>query len=151
MLILFLIIIFGTIIGFMFDGYRVIVGKNNIPKVLLFLMDVIFGVIAALFLFQLILWINYGQIRIIMIVIFFCSLLSYYFILSKSVVKKWVKVYNLFNKIFKYAIKILNKLLIRPIILIFSFIVYMFKNFFIFIYTIFYKIVVVIVKKIKQI
>lgn len=149
-IVLMAIISYGTLIGIIFDGYRVIVGKNRLPKAIIYFIDILFGVASAWYLFQILLWVNYGQIRIIMLVIFFTSLILYYGLLSKYVLKIWIKVYNIFSKLFKGIIKTVNTILIRPIVGIFSFIVHILKNIFLFIYNIFYSIIKTVFKKSKD-
>lgn len=151
--ILILIVFYGFFIGIIFDGYRVIVGKNKVPVVVLYSLDILFGIITALCLFQLLLWINHGQIRIIMILIFIVSLLSYYLLISKPIIRKWLKIYNLFLGLLRYVAKISNMLLIKPISVILKIFVKSLKFVFVFIHQIFYNIVQVIfniAKKLKK-
>jgi len=103
-------------VGFVFDGYRVFKGKVNLAKFIVFIIDVVFGIISALWIFFLLFWSNNGQLRIIMLAAFFVGLVVYYLTLSRLIIKLWIIVDNLIASVFKVIVKTLNLLIIKPLV-----------------------------------
>ncbi|MGD9677807.1 MAG: spore cortex biosynthesis protein YabQ [Vulcanibacillus sp.] len=105
-------------IGVFFDGYRILCEKLNIKKWAILICDICFGVFSAIFVFQIFLWSNNGQLRLIILVAFFIGLLLYYLILSREVIAFWLIVYKVIYNIIKILLNLINTLLIKPLKLI---------------------------------
>lgn len=104
----------GFLISIFFDGYRVLKGRLYLPKVLVFLIDVGFGIASALFAFYLLFTINNGQIRLIIILTFVIGIGLYYITTSKYIIHVWLKIFFYIERIYRLLRNILN-LIIRPL------------------------------------
>lgn len=102
-------------IGILFDGYRVLLNKLNVTKWVTLICDIFFGVLSAVFIFQLLLWSNNGQLRLIILIAFFIGLMLYYLSLSKEIVVLWVYCFNIIYKIIKVICHLMNTLIIKPL------------------------------------
>ncbi len=120
---LIIMIVSSFIIGIIFDGYRVFFNKLNISKLLFFIFDVCFGVLSAIFIFQLLLWSNNGQLRLVILIAFFIGLLLYYLILSKIFIVFWVFYFNIVYKVMKVLSQVIGNLILKPMKVMFYLIV----------------------------
>ena len=110
----------GFIVGFFFDGYRVLKGKMNFQSWLVFLIDLFFGVISALFIFALLLWSNGGQLRIIIIATFAMGLWLYYLILSRRMIRLWLTIYSVIYSFWRFLVKTVQIIIIKPILFLYK-------------------------------
>lgn len=133
-------------IGILFDGYRVLFNKLNVTKWVTLICDVIFGVFSAIFIFQLLLWSNNGQLRLIILIAFFIGLMLYYLSLSKEVVVLWEYCLNIIYKIIKVIYHIINTLIIKPLTIIINVLIIILKKILLII-----KPILFLLKKIKVI
>ncbi|MFV9511722.1 spore cortex biosynthesis protein YabQ [Tepidibacillus sp. LV47] len=120
----------GFIIGFLFDGYRVLKGKMNFYSWLVFLIDVFFGIFSALLIFTLLLWLNCGQLRLMMILAFLLGLWIYYQTISQGVIRLWLVIYSLIYSLWKLIVKTVQILVVKPMIFLYKS-VFVFAGFFI--------------------
>lgn len=105
----------GLFIGIFFDGYRVLKGKLSLHKLIVFFIDLAFGIISGVIAFYLLLLINHGQLRLVIPLFFVLGLIIYYLLFSKYVVKLWVLIYSAVSKIVRGTIKIFKAVIITPI------------------------------------
>lgn len=106
---LFLIFFFsGIIIGLLFDVFRIIRKSFNISDFHTYIEDIIFGLIAGIFLIFVIFIYNNGNIRLYMFISLFLGLYSYMKLFSKYFIKVNVAIVKflkfLIYKIFKISI-----------------------------------------------
>lgn len=110
----------GFLIGFFFDGYRVLKGKMKLPSLLVFLIDLFFGIFSALLIFALLLWINHGQLRFTIIFAFLFSLWIYYRTTSQEMIRFWLIIYSFIYSLWKLIAKITHLIIIKPIIFLYK-------------------------------
>lgn len=120
---IFLIIGSGFCIGILFDGFRVIKSKIKLSKWVVFFVDVNFGIFSALLIFIVLLWINYGQLRLIIFPIFFLGLWIYFLTTSKYFVKLWIIIFNILHQIWSFVLRVIQLLIIRPIIFLYKLVI----------------------------
>ncbi len=108
------------IIGMLFDGYRVLKGKIEMANGIVFIIDVIFGIISAFFVFYLLLWINHGQLRITMVITFFIGIWIYFNSISYLIIQIWLHFFHVVYYLWRFTIKSVYVLLIKPFILLYK-------------------------------
>ena len=111
----------GLIVGFFFDGYRVLKGRLDFPAWIVFFFDIIYGTFSGIFIFLLLVWINYGQLRFTIYLFFLLGLWFYYLILSSLLIKFWLILYELIYQVIIIFFHLLHVLVIKPIIYIYKF------------------------------
>lgn len=106
-------IIVGMIIGVFFDLYQVLRGKSNPKRLVTDLFDILFSLLAVIIIFSALLYSNNGQVRVYVFGGVIVGLIIYYWLISKFVVKLWVKLVNIISwlvvKIKNLVITIYNK------------------------------------------
>lgn len=120
---LLIMILSSLCIGVFFDGFRVLKGKMYFPKIIVFLIDIGFGVFSALLVFYFLIWVNDGQLRGVMVLTFFIGLFIYYLTLSKSIVRIWGIFYSILSQLIKTIYKIIDFTILRPITSIYKLLV----------------------------
>ncbi len=111
------------VIGVLFDGYRVLKRKLKLSKWFIFIIDVLFGLMAGIFTFLLLLRSNNGQLRFYLIIGLFIGLWMYYFFISVKVIKVWFIVFEVINQILKFLKQTFYFLVIKPVKTLYLFIV----------------------------
>jgi spore cortex biosynthesis protein YabQ len=122
----------GLGLGFFFDIYRVLTGKLEIKRWLIAIFDIIYGLAAAVAVFRVLYYSNYGQLRFF---IFFGLLLGiylYYQWFSKITIRIVVKVISLVQWLW-------NVFIVRPILALYK-VLLIFLGFFKALTIFFYKI-----------
>lgn len=114
----------GFFIGIIFDGYRVIKSKITFPKIAILFIDIYFGIISALLTFYILMWINNGQLRLIIIFIFVSGITIYYLTMSRYIVRLWLKFYSLVYRIYITLKKIIYFAIIKPLIYLYKLILF---------------------------
>lgn len=109
--------------GISFDGFRVLKGKLHIHKFITFMVDVSFGIIAATLTFYLLLLSNNGQLRVVLIFMFFLGIIIYYLTFSSFIIKLWYSLFRLIYHLWLTLMKIVNYTVIKPIQLLVSLVI----------------------------
>ncbi len=139
----YIFILTGTLIGILFDIFRILRKSFKTSDFITILQDILFCILSAILLFYTIFKFNNGEIRSYVILGISAGIFLYLFIFSKLFIKVNVKIIDILKNIFKFVIKaialplkivlnILRKLLVKPISFIF---INVRKN----IYTLFHK------------
>jgi len=110
----------GFIVGFFFDGYRVLKNKMNFYNWFVFIIDIFFGMFSALFIFGLLMWGNHGQLRLTIILAFLLGLWIYYKTVSKGAISLWLFIFSFIYSIWKFILKTNEILLIKPIFFLYK-------------------------------
>jgi spore cortex biosynthesis protein YabQ len=122
----------GLGLGFFFDIYRVLTGKLEIKRWLIAILDIIYGLAAAVIVFRVLYYSNYGQLRFF---IFFGLLLGiylYYQWFSKITIRIVVKAIRLIQWLW-------NVFIVRPILALYK-VLLIFLGFFKALTIFFYKV-----------
>jgi len=113
-------IINSYFIGILFDGYRVLKGRIRLPSVLVFIIDVFFGVFAAIFTFNILLKLNNGQLRLSIFIIFLLGLWSYYKTVSIWFVSLWDRIYKSIILLWQVLTTIFSWTIVKPVKIIYQ-------------------------------
>ena len=123
--ILFVFIISGSIIGILFDLFRILRKSFKTPDIITYIEDTLFWIITGLFLLYIIFKYSFGEIRIYMFISLIIGLVVYFLTISKYFIDLNVKIINIFkisiSKILyilffpiKIIINILQKTFLKP-------------------------------------
>lgn len=82
----------GLAIGFVFDVYRVLAGKLRLPRWTIPLLDLTFWASATLFVFRVLFFSNYGQVRLFVFIGLFAGVALYFTAISPAAIAfiKWI-------------------------------------------------------------
>ena len=123
---LFVFIISGSIIGILFDLFRILRKSFKTPDIITYIEDTLFWIITGLFLLYIIFTYSYGEIRIYMFISLIIGLIIYFFTISKYFIKINVKIITFFKTIIskilfiilfpvRFLFKILRKTIFKPV------------------------------------
>ncbi|SET24339.1 spore cortex biosynthesis protein YabQ [Anaerobranca gottschalkii] len=126
-------LIWGVILGIIFDIYRFLVPTHKVKGIVQYLLDFIFWILVIITTFVVFIFANYGEVRLYLIMGMALGFILYIKTLSTLVIKVLKFLRTAFIRIYKFIYKLLL-ILLSPIIWItsklFSFI-YLLKKFFI--------------------
>ena len=77
----------GLGLGMIFDIYRVLTDKLNLSRWIIAILDIIYGLIAAVAVFRVLYYSNYGQLRFFIFVALILGIYLYYKWFSKRVIQ----------------------------------------------------------------
>jgi spore cortex biosynthesis protein YabQ len=76
----------GLGLGVLFDAYRVLTGQLKFPRWLTAILDILYGLIAALTVFRVLYYSNHGQLRLYVFIGLLAGIFVYYQWFSKMVI-----------------------------------------------------------------
>jgi spore cortex biosynthesis protein YabQ len=121
----------GLGLGFFFDIYRVLTGKLNIKRWLTAILDILFGLAAAVAVFRVLYYSNFGELRFFIFVALMLGIYLYYKWFSKGVIQLVLQIISLIEWFW-------NVFIVRPIELFYK-ILFIFFGFFKALTIFFYK------------
>jgi spore cortex biosynthesis protein YabQ len=98
----------GLGLGIFFDIYRVLTVKFNLRRWVIAILDIAYGLIAAVSVFRVLYYSNYGQLRLFIFVALMLGIYLYYKWLSKGLIQLVLRIIHLVEKLW-------NVFIIRPI------------------------------------
>ena len=128
---LFLIFIAnGIIIGLLFDIFRILRRSFKTSDFITYIEDILFWILTGLTILYSIFVFNNGEIRLFMFFGIAIGITMYMLLLSSIIIKTNVAIINFFKRIilailniiklpFKYILKLIKKLFLKPIAFIF--------------------------------
>jgi spore cortex biosynthesis protein YabQ len=112
----------GIGLGVIFDGYRVVSNELRFPRWSLPVLDLVYWLAASLLVFRVLYASNYGEVRAYVFIGMLMGILSYYWLLSKPVIRivKWL--IDAVRALIGFSIRTFDLLIVKPIILLYRFI-----------------------------
>ncbi|CAM3469263.1 spore cortex biosynthesis protein YabQ [Paenibacillus lupini] len=112
----------GIGLGVIFDGYRVVSNELRFPRWSLPVLDLVYWLAASLLVFRVLYASNYGEVRAYVFIGMLIGILSYYWLLSKPVIRivKWL--IEAVRALIGFSIRTFDLLIVKPIILLYRFI-----------------------------
>ncbi|MGO4111351.1 spore cortex biosynthesis protein YabQ [Paenibacillus sp. YAF4_2] len=112
----------GIGLGVIFDGYRVVSNELRFPRWSLPVLDLVYWLAASLLVFRVLYASNYGEVRAYVFIGMLIGILSYYWLLSKPVIRivKWL--IDAVRAMIGFSIQTFDLLIVKPIILLYRFI-----------------------------
>lgn len=133
---LLVFIISGSIIGILFDLFRILRKSFKTPDIITYIEDILFWIITGLFLLYIIFKYSFGEIRIYMFISLIIGLVTYFLTVSKYFIRLNVKIINILKisiskiiYILFYPVKIIINILQKTTFKPFSFIIINIRNF----------------------
>jgi spore cortex biosynthesis protein YabQ len=121
----------GLGLGICFDIYRVLTGKLNLKRWTIAILDIIYGLAAAIAVFRVLYYSNYGQLRLFIFLAIWVGIYIYYQWFSKGII--WIVL-----RIIEGLEWVWNVFIVRPIQLFYK-ILWIFFGFFKAVTIFFYK------------
>lgn len=120
----------GIIIGLLFDIFRILRKTIKTSDMFTYLEDIIFWILTGIIILYSAFTFNNGQIRLFMFLAIILGCFIYMILLSSKVIKINVTIINFIKQIliktlkilalpFQYIYKLLRKILLNPIVLVF--------------------------------
>lgn len=118
----------GLAIGFSFDAYRVLAGQLRLPRWTIPLLDLAFWAMATYFVFRVLVYSNYGQVRLFVFIGLFAGAALYFTAFSAAAVAliKWlirlaVGLYRIFKRTVEIVIIAPIRMLYRTFTILLGF------------------------------
>ncbi len=109
-------VISGIVLGFCFDGYRVVSGKLHFPRWIIPLLDVAYWLLAAIFIFRILFYANQGQLRLYVFLGLGIGAICYYLLFSRWVILATAALVDLIKALIRQMIHIFKLVVIAPIL-----------------------------------
>lgn len=109
----------GLMMGMGYDTYQVFRGKGKPPAWLVFLLDIIFWLIGAGFVFWILVYVNNGVVRFPIFLGLFGGAWVYFLLGSKTYIQLLQSAIRAFLWLVQTLITILDTLIFRPILFIY--------------------------------
>lgn len=95
----------GLLIGLIFDIFRVTRKAFRLPNIIIYIEDILFGIITGLIVVSTICICTDGQIRLYMILMIVTGTLFYFLLISRYFMKVNVKILDILKIVIKKSIK----------------------------------------------
>ena len=102
--ILFYAIVSGMLIGLSFDFYKIVRG-NSVPKIILFIEDILFFSLCAIIIFTFLLYYNYAFMGPYVYVFILIAIIFYFKFISSFISRIEVKLFEFICKKIRVGIK----------------------------------------------
>lgn len=105
----------GLLIGFAFDVYRVLAGQLRLPRWTIPLLDLAFWALSTVFVFRVLFFSNYGQVRLFIFIGLFTGIVFYFTALSSAAIAfiRWL--IRLFIGLYRILKRVVEIGVIAPI------------------------------------
>ncbi|WP_059048740.1 spore cortex biosynthesis protein YabQ [Paenibacillus senegalimassiliensis] len=105
----------GGILGVAFDSYRVVSGQLHFPRWSIHVLDLLYWVAAALFVFRVLYHSNHGELRFYVFLGLFIGIWIYFLFLSVITERFVLMLMRISNKIYRMIVRTIEILLIAPL------------------------------------
>lgn len=112
-------IVCGLGLGVLYDVYRVLYHTFQPPKWLTAACDLIYWLVATLFVFRTLFWSNQGEVRVFIFLGLIVGVWTYFVWFSPSVIRCIRFVIALIKKFINISIKLFQLLVIKPILFLY--------------------------------
>lgn len=112
---LFLMVLSGTALGAVFDGYRVVFAQLRVGRYFVHAFDLLYWLAAMLFVFRILYFSNSGEVRVYVFLGLLLGISLYFALLSSSVIKGVLMTIRAIQTLFRWSIRLFTVLIVRPI------------------------------------
>lgn len=109
----------GALLGIFLDVYRVLARRFTLRGWPISLIDLLFWVSAACFVFGILLWSNWGEMRFYIMLAIIAGILLYLRLLTKPVTAVLTKLLHFIERLITKLIRLFEVLFYRPIVRLF--------------------------------
>lgn len=108
----------GALLGVFLDVYRVLARRFSLRGWPVSLIDLLFWVSSACFVFGILLWSNWGEMRFYIMLAIIAGILFYLRLFTKTVTKILTKLFQFVEWFISKLIRLVEVVLYRPIVLL---------------------------------
>lgn len=105
----------GTLMGVAFDSYRVVSGQLRFSRWSVHLLDLLYWVASALFVFQMLYHVNQGELRFYVFLGLFLGVWIHFLFLSVLIERFVVNLIRIVQRIYSFFVKLIYMTLFAPI------------------------------------
>ncbi|MCM3786504.1 spore cortex biosynthesis protein YabQ [Neobacillus mesonae] len=105
----------GAMMGVVYDSYRVLSGQLRFPRWSIHILDLMYWLIAALFIFRTLYTINHGDLRFYVFLGLFIGVWVYFLVLSVTIQKIVVMLIGIIKRLVYMVYRVLYVLIVLPI------------------------------------
>ncbi len=105
----------GAVLGIGYDIIEVLAREFRLRRWTTAIMDVCYWLVATLFVFQVLVYANEGQVRIFVFIGLLAGVIIYSYLLSRLIRRMVTWFIALFMQVLRWSIQILHTLLVRPL------------------------------------
>ncbi|MBP2002714.1 spore cortex biosynthesis protein YabQ [Paenibacillus shirakamiensis] len=110
----------GAVLGVAFDSYRVVSGQLRFPRWSIHMLDLLYWIVASLFVFRMLYMSNQGQLRFYVFLGLFIGVWVYYLYLSVLTERIVVMLMMVTKRVFNFFIRLFQILIVAPLMLVFK-------------------------------
>ncbi|MCH5585868.1 spore cortex biosynthesis protein YabQ [Shimazuella sp. AN120528] len=129
----------GALLGVFLDVYRVLARRFTLRGWPISMIDLLFWVSSACFVFGILLWSNWGEMRFYIMIAIIAGILFYLRLLTKPITNILTKLLYFVEWLIKRVIRLIEILFYRPIVRLISLLWRMFRAILLFIWKIITK------------
>lgn len=112
----------GVLIGILFDLYRVLAHELRFPRWLIPLLDLAYWAAVTVFIFRVLLFSNFGQVRLFVFLGLFAGYTLYFLVMSRTSMKVIRWIIGVVEAIVHFIIRAFQICVIGPVLAIYKFI-----------------------------
>lgn len=105
----------GTLMGVAFDSYRVVSGQLRFSRWSVHLLDLLYWIASALFVFQMLYHVNQGELRFYVFLGLFLGVWIHFLFLSVLIERFVVNLIRIVQRIYSFFVKLIYMTLFTPI------------------------------------
>jgi spore cortex biosynthesis protein YabQ len=130
----------GALLGVFLDVYRVLARRFALRGWPISLIDLLFWVSAACFVFGILLWSNWGEMRFYIMLAIIAGILFYLWLFTKTVTNILTKLLQFVEWFISKLIRLIEVVLYRPVVRLIHFLWCVVRSIFLFIWKIITKV-----------
>ncbi|WP_138496109.1 spore cortex biosynthesis protein YabQ [Paenibacillus pinistramenti] len=113
-------LISGSVLGAVFDGIRIVEGRYRFPKWSIHVLDLLYWIWAALYVFRTLYHSNHGELRFYVFLGLFAGVLIYFWLLSVPAGRFVVMLLKIVDKVYLTIVRLVKILVIGPLKFVFK-------------------------------
>lgn len=110
----------GALMGVIYDSYRIVSGQLQLARIVNHVLDIIYWIAAALFVFQNLYHSNYGELRFYVFLGLFIGVWIYFLFLSFITERFVVTLMKVTSYIYHLIVKTISVIIVAPVVGIFK-------------------------------
>lgn len=109
----------GSVLGAVFDTYRVVAGQVRLHRRLVPLIDLMYWIAATVLVFRVLYYANYGDVRVYVFLGILLGLSLYYALISPWLIRLVKLVLRGLEALARFGIRMFRLLVVRPFLLLY--------------------------------
>jgi spore cortex biosynthesis protein YabQ len=105
----------GSLFGASLDTYNRFLNRSKRKRWLVFLNDILFWILQALFIFYILFIVNFGEIRFYIFIALLCGFAAYQALLKQLYLRLLEAIIQFFISLYNFMVKVVNNLIFSPI------------------------------------